>query len=92
MQKRKDISYMKKSRKSKKFDCKDVEKMLHAYLDRKLTKEKLKLFEEHLEYCIPCDKKIEFEKKLKEIIHIKASELTYPVELELELKKIISSS
>ena len=83
---------MKKSEGTRKFNCNDIEKMLHAFLDQGLTKEKLKLFKAHLEYCIPCDKKIEFEIKLKKIIQIKAKEQTYPPELEMELKKIISSA
>jgi anti-sigma factor (TIGR02949 family) len=81
---------MKKNEKVK-LECKDLEKMLHAYLDHQLSKKELKLFEEHLEYCIPCDKKIEFETRLKKIIQIKAQEHTYPHALELELKKIIDS-
>ena len=81
---------MKRSR-TQKLNCKDIEKMLHAYLDNQLSKKELKLFEEHLEYCVPCDKKIEFETKLKEIIRIKSQENNYPQNLELELKKIIAS-
>ena len=83
---------MNKSKGPKKFNCKDIEKLLHAYLDQNLTKEKLKLFKAHLDYCIPCDKKVEFEVKLKKIIQLKAKEKTYPQKLEMELKKIISSA
>ena len=83
---------MKNSKKPKKFNCSDIEKMLHAFLDQQLSSDQLKLFKEHLEYCLPCDKKVEFEIKLKKIIQLKATEHTYPVALEHELKKLISSS
>ncbi len=72
-----------------KFNCKDVEKNVQAYLDDKLSENEVLLLEDHLSYCLPCDKKIEFEKKLKELIKIKASEKSYPNKLESELKKII---
>lgn len=72
-----------------KFDCKDVEKNVQAYLDNKLSEQEAQLLEDHLSYCLPCDKKIEFEVKLKELIKHKASEKTHPEKLELELKKII---
>ena len=72
-----------------KFNCKDVEKNVQAYLDNKLSENEVLLLEDHLSYCLPCDKKIEFEKKLKELVKIKASEKSYPNKLESELKKII---
>jgi mycothiol system anti-sigma-R factor len=72
-----------------KYNCGDVEKNVQAFLDNKLTKNELLLFQDHLNYCLPCDKKIEFEKKLKELIKIKASENSYPDKLKSELKKII---
>jgi anti-sigma factor (TIGR02949 family) len=73
----------------KKYDCKDIEKNVQAYLDNKLSEKEVLLLEDHLTYCLPCDKKIEFEKRLKEIIKLKASEKNYPAKLETELKKII---
>ena len=56
-----------------KFDCHDVEKNVQAYLDNRLSENEIQLFEDHLSYCLPCDKKIEFEKKLnkKEKIYSK---------------------
>jgi anti-sigma factor (TIGR02949 family) len=53
------------------YDCKEIEKYVQQYLDGVLEGENIKLFEEHLDYCLPCDKKIEFEKKLKDIVKIK---------------------
>lgn len=77
---------------NKKYDCKDVEKNFHRYLDDQLSTDEKCLFEEHLDNCLPCDKKIEFEVKLKSILKIKSKEKKYPKELEDELKKIISSN
>lgn len=79
---------MKKNKKEK-FNCKDVEKNVQAYLDDELSESEVLLLEDHLTYCLPCDKKVEFEKKLKELIKLKASEKSYPHKLESELKKII---
>ena len=79
---------MKKTEK-KNFDCADIEKMVQAFLDDKLSETEVALFEDHLNYCLPCDKKIEFEKKLKLIIKHKAAEKSYPKSIEQELKKII---
>ena len=79
---------MKKADK-KKYNCKDIEKNVQAYLDDRLSDKEVLLLEDHLSYCLPCDKKVEFEKRLKQIIKLKATEKTYPKKLELELKKII---
>ncbi len=58
----------------KKFNCADVEKLAQRYIDNQLDEEEKRLFDEHLEYCLPCDKKIQFEFKLKEIVKSKARE------------------
>ncbi len=76
----------------KKFNCHDVEKKVQAFLDGKLEKDQVLLIEEHLDYCLPCDKKIEFEKKLKNLIKSKAREISHPAKLDLELKRIISKN
>jgi anti-sigma factor (TIGR02949 family) len=81
---------MKKSKK-KKYNCADVEKKVQAFLDNHLPPEELLLVEEHLSYCLPCDKKVEFEKKLKEIVKLKVAEKEYPKRLEIELKKLIKT-
>jgi len=77
---------------NKKYDCGDIEKLVHQYLDNQLSNDEKFLFEEHLDNCLPCDKKIEFETKLKSIIKIKSTEKHYPIELANDLKKIISES
>jgi anti-sigma factor (TIGR02949 family) len=82
---------MKTAEENKNFICADVEKNVQKYLDGQLSSDEICLFEEHLDHCLPCDKKIEFEKKLKLLLKIKSKEKKYPVELETELKKIISS-
>ena len=76
----------------KKFNCDEVEKRVKAYLDNELSEEELLIIQDHLSYCLPCDKKLEFEQKLKEIIKHKATEKEYPLALEAELKKIIQTS
>jgi hypothetical protein len=53
------------------YDCKEIERYVQQYIDGVLDSEKMKLFEEHLDYCLPCDKKVEFEKKLKDVVKIK---------------------
>ena len=82
---------MKKTDK-KKYNCKDIEKNVQAYLDNRLSEKEVLMLEDHLSYCLPCDKKIEFEKRLKEIIKLKAAEKDYPEKLELDLKRIIQDS
>ena len=73
--------------KKTKFDCANIEDRVQAYLDEQLSQKEVVLFEEHLDYCLPCDKKIEFEKKLKEIIKYKVAEKTCPDKLKEELKR-----
>ena len=75
-----------------KYDCAEVEKRVQAYLDNQVSDEELLKIEDHLSYCLPCDKKVEFEQRLKEIIKYKATENKYPKALEEELKKIIKNS
>lgn len=74
----------------KKYNCADIEKLAQQYLDNQLDENKKKLFNEHLEYCLPCDKKIEFEQKLKEIVHKKFSAKGDINKLKKKLSKIIS--
>ena len=81
---------MKTTEENKQFNCADVEKNVHKFLDNQLSDKEKEKFEEHLDNCLPCDKKIEFEVKLKSLMKIKAKENSYPQELEQELKKIIS--
>ena len=76
---------------NKKYNCSDVEKEVQKYLDNQLSDQEKEKFEEHLDNCLPCDKKIEFEIKLKSIMKIKSKENNYPQELEKELKKMISN-
>ena len=53
------------------YDCEEIEKYVQQYIDGVLDSDKMKLFDEHLDYCLPCDKKVEFEKKLKDIVRVK---------------------
>lgn len=81
--------YSMKKTESEKYDCAEVEKRVQAYLDNFLSDEEILKIEDHLSYCLPCDKKVEFEKRLKTLIKHRASEKEYPKSLEEELKKII---
>ena len=83
---------MKKTNKLSGIDCNDIEKMVQAYLDGYLSDKEIKLVEEHLDYCLPCDKKVEFEKKIKEFIKNKGSEKKHPKNIDLQLKNIISNN
>ena len=74
----------------KKYNCADIEKLAQQYLDNQLDENKKKLFNEHLEYCLPCDKKIEFEHKLKDIIRKKLSNKDAVDNLRNSISKIIS--
>jgi len=60
------------SKKSDHYNCSDIEELAQKYIDGYLNENENKLFEQHLDYCLPCDKKIEFEKKLRDIVRIKA--------------------
>jgi anti-sigma factor (TIGR02949 family) len=55
------------------YDCADIEELVQKFLDDSLDDKSKKAFEEHLEYCLPCDKKIEFEKKIRVLIKDKIS-------------------
>jgi mycothiol system anti-sigma-R factor len=88
---RQDLT-MHKTKPKTKFNCKDIEKKFHSYLDGELDESDLLLLEQHLDYCLPCDKKIEFEKKLREILKSKVHEKKVPDKLLADLKKIIQSA
>ena len=77
-----------KKKKPKKYDCAEIENRVQAYLDNQLSDEEILKFEDHLSYCLPCDKKVEFELRVKKLIKIKATEKDYPDSLDNELKKI----
>ena len=78
-----------KKTKQKKYNCADIEKKVQLFLDDRLPENEYTAFEDHLSYCLPCDKKVEFEKKFKELVRIKASEKSYPTKLSEELKKML---
>jgi hypothetical protein len=78
------------SNSKKRYDCGDIEHLYQQYLDNELNEEQKKLFEEHLEYCLPCDKKISFEMKLKEYIHSKAGKLKVSETPKFNIEKIIN--
>jgi mycothiol system anti-sigma-R factor len=83
---------MSKPKQKKKLNCKDIEKKFHSYLDGEMKKGEFILLEQHLDYCLPCDKKIEFEKKLRDIVKLKGKENIIPEKLLKELEKIIHSA
>jgi anti-sigma factor (TIGR02949 family) len=81
----------KKSEHKDHFDCADVEKYVQQYLDNVLDEEKRRLFEEHIEYCLPCDKKVEFERKFKEIVRLKVRNLEPPEKINSKLKNLLKN-
>ncbi len=83
---------MESKNENSKYNCADIEKKVNAYLDNRLDDKEKILFEEHLDYCLPCDKKMEFELKLKEFVKHKAVEKSYPIKLDEELRKIIKNN
>jgi anti-sigma factor (TIGR02949 family) len=83
---------MPKPKAKTKFNCKDIEKKFHSYLDGEMDKNDLRSLEQHLDYCLPCDKKIEFEKKLRQVLKSKGKEKKVPEKLIKELEKIIHSA
>ena len=83
---------MESKKENTKYNCADIEKNVNAYIDNRLLNKEKILFEEHLDYCLPCDKKMEFEIKLKEFVKFKVREDNYPSKLDIELKNIIKKS
>ena len=83
---------MESKKENTKYNCADIEKNVNAYIDNRLSNKEKILFEEHLDYCLPCDKKMEFEIKLKEFVKFKVREDNYPSKLDIELKNIIKKS
>ena len=81
---------MTSKKKHKKYNCADIEKLAQQYLDNHLNEEEKKLFNEHLEYCLPCDKKIEFEQKLKSIIKKKLSKKEANDKLKINISKLFN--
>ena len=73
------------------FDCADVEKYVQQYLDNVLDEEKKRLFEEHIEYCLPCDKKVEFEMKFREIVRLKTKRLAPADQIDQKLKNLLKN-
>ncbi len=81
---------MSSAKKHEHYNCADIEALAQRYVDGQLNDYENRLFEEHLEYCLPCDKKIQFELKLKEIVHIKGREMIPDEKLKLKLKNLFT--
>lgn len=77
------------SSKKDKYDCAEIEKYVQQYLDGMLSEEEKRLFDEHLDYCLPCDKKIEFEKKLKDVVKLKIKRVLPPEQLNNQIDTIL---
>jgi anti-sigma factor (TIGR02949 family) len=77
---------------TEKYNCADIEKLAQQFLDDQLNDEEQKRFEEHLDYCLPCDKKIHFEVKLKEIVRLKGKDDVPSDFLESKIKSILNDS
>ncbi|MBN2425651.1 MAG: zf-HC2 domain-containing protein [Calditrichaceae bacterium] len=75
--------------KSEKYDCADIERLVQKYIDSGLNDHEKQLFEEHLEYCLPCDKKVSFELKLKSIIRHKMSHEVPPENLKNKISNLL---
>jgi anti-sigma factor (TIGR02949 family) len=73
-----------------KYDCAKVEKLAQQYLDNQLDDHQKKLFDEHLEYCLPCDKKVEFELKLKDLVKAKGKSDAPVSRLKANLSKLLN--
>jgi hypothetical protein len=78
-------------KKSDSLNCSEIEKLAQKYIDGYLSVEENKLFEQHLDYCLPCDKKIEFEKKLRAIVRLKAKNNSLDIQSHEKFKRLISS-
>ncbi len=79
-----------KSENKKHYDCADIERLAQRYIDGQLDAVENKLFEAHLEYCLPCDKKIHFELKLKEIVRVKAREQIPEEQIKKKIKNLLN--
>ncbi len=73
----------------KKFNCAEIEQLAQKYVDNQLDEQQRKLFDEHLEYCLPCDKKIQFEFKLREMVRTHARDNYSPDFLHSKIKQIL---
>lgn len=82
---------MKAKKEIKKYDCADIEHNVQRFIDGQLGDHELKMFEEHLNNCLPCDKKVEFEKRIIDIVKRKLKS-DYPTDrLINDLNKIIAN-
>lgn len=82
---------MKQNSKNKQYNCANIEELTQKYLDHYLSEEELKSFNEHLEYCLPCDKKIEFELKLKELVKANMQVNASQNFIRAKIKKMLSN-
>jgi len=78
------------SHKKDKFDCADIEKYVQQYVDGALDDKEHQMFEEHLDYCLPCDKKTEFEKKLKTVVRLKVKEHLSEKQLKNRIDRMLN--
>lgn len=79
---------MTQNKSSKQFNCAEIEKLTQRYLDNQLSEQEKCSFNEHLDYCLPCDKKIEFELRLKEIVRVKLKEVIPEDFIKMRLNRL----
>ena len=54
--------------------CTDCEKMMQPYIDRVLSDEQIAEAKEHLAACPPCEKRFQFEEKLRVFVRVAVEE------------------
>jgi mycothiol system anti-sigma-R factor len=71
--------------------CSDATKQFFAYLDRALAGEPLEALEAHLEACLDCCEKLEFNRRLDAFVKSRLGDEQLPEGLEERIRRRIRS-
>ena len=70
-------------------NCEQAMRQFYAYLDRALSGESLEALEEHLSACLDCSDRVQFSRRVEELMHARLGEAQalLPAGLEDRIKR-----
>lgn len=74
----------------RKLSCKQAVQQFYAYLDRALKGERLEDLEAHLKACLDCCDRLEFSRKLDEIVKNRLGEAPLPDGIDERIRRALA--
>lgn len=75
---------------NRRLSCEEALRRLTAYLDEALAGEELEALEEHVDACLDCCEKLEFARKMDQVVKRRLSEAPLPEGIEERIRRMLA--